>query len=466
MNIKKIISAVTSSVVTAALIGGGMAEIKPLNNLISEVIVISAEEAKNTKLEADILYVILDEIDENGRYCHWYRTTDTHFRADGMHVKWNGKDVTDQSVIEFDDGITPKSVYDGKNFDYELPVNINYGLAIAPTTVYAKIGQKNDANLDHSVDIRDAAMMARSVSAKENSSGKEYMSDFAKFLATGTRTKNQSLTMDYPKELANDIAMRALDRPKGNKVEQKGDGEYSLALSQANGLPGETVNIQVVIDANDSFESLDAVIEWNDDTLESAAAVAVNGTLSASYTGKGMVSLVDYGTGQIKDGAIASIDFKIPENAVPGSQYEVYFSNVGIMNIISGGESQSVVDKANISGTKISVNKPKTTTTSNSDNQTTTTHTEVTGASDQSTTPSTSSQITTSTTASTTTSKVLIGDADLNGVVDIRDAAFIAKKVAQRRKNEIPECADFNGDRYCDIRDAAAIAMAIAKRKI
>ena len=150
-----------------------------------------------------------------------------------------------------------------------------------------------------------------------------------------------------------------------------------------------------------------------------------------------MVSLVDYGTGTIKDGAIATIDFKIPENAAPGSQYEIYFSNVGTMSIISSNGSESVVDKASISGAKISVSKPKTTTPANTDIPSTTTQTETTAVYVQSTASTSSSQ----TTASTTTFVPLIGDADLNGVVDILDAAFIAKKVAQRRTSELPECA-------------------------
>lgn len=61
--------------------------------------------------------------------------------------------------------------------------------------------------------------------------------------------------------------------------------------------------------------------------------------------------------------------------------------------------------------------------------------------------------------------KTIQGDADNNGVVDIRDAAFIAKKIAGRKTNELPKSADYNGDNTVDIRDAAAIARYIASRR-
>lgn len=59
----------------------------------------------------------------------------------------------------------------------------------------------------------------------------------------------------------------------------------------------------------------------------------------------------------------------------------------------------------------------------------------------------------------------ILGDANDDGKFDIRDAAFIARKVAQRKYKDLPEKADYNNDNKIDIRDAAAIARAIARRK-
>ena len=57
------------------------------------------------------------------------------------------------------------------------------------------------------------------------------------------------------------------------------------------------------------------------------------------------------------------------------------------------------------------------------------------------------------------------GDADQDGRLNVRDAAFIARKLAERKSDELPETADFNEDGIVNIRDAAAIAIYLAKQK-
>ncbi len=56
-----------------------------------------------------------------------------------------------------------------------------------------------------------------------------------------------------------------------------------------------------------------------------------------------------------------------------------------------------------------------------------------------------------------------LGDANNDGKVSISDAAFIAKKIAQRRSAELSiEYCDYNKDGCANIRDAASIAMYLA----
>ena len=56
----------------------------------------------------------------------------------------------------------------------------------------------------------------------------------------------------------------------------------------------------------------------------------------------------------------------------------------------------------------------------------------------------------------------LSGDANTDAEVNVRDAAFIAQKLAARKYMEIPGIADFNGNEKVDVRDAAAIARYLA----
>ena len=50
--------------------------------------------------------------------------------------------------------------------------------------------------------------------------------------------------------------------------------------------------------------------------------------------------------------------------------------------------------------------------------------------------------------------------------MNVRDAAFIAAKLAQGKSGELPANADFNGDGKVNVRDAAAIAKYLATGNI
>ena len=60
----------------------------------------------------------------------------------------------------------------------------------------------------------------------------------------------------------------------------------------------------------------------------------------------------------------------------------------------------------------------------------------------------------------------ILGDANHDGVFNIRDAAYVAKKLANQQGDELHlPCADFNKDGVANIRDAAAMARELAKLK-
>ena len=61
---------------------------------------------------------------------------------------------------------------------------------------------------------------------------------------------------------------------------------------------------------------------------------------------------------------------------------------------------------------------------------------------------------------------ILWGDANLDGKVNVRDAAFIAKALAGQKGDTLPINADYNRDGKKNVRDAAAIAKDLATGKI
>lgn len=56
------------------------------------------------------------------------------------------------------------------------------------------------------------------------------------------------------------------------------------------------------------------------------------------------------------------------------------------------------------------------------------------------------------------------GDANLDGKVNVRDAAYIAGILSVGKGAQLPKSADFNGDGKVNVRDAAAIASHLAKK--
>ncbi len=58
------------------------------------------------------------------------------------------------------------------------------------------------------------------------------------------------------------------------------------------------------------------------------------------------------------------------------------------------------------------------------------------------------------------------GDADGDGKIGIKDARYIAKLIANQKRDEIPLWADFDEDGNCSIRDALEIARYIAGNRL
>ena len=118
----------------------------------------------------------------------------------------------------------------------------------------------------------------------------------------------------------------------------------SISLTSAEGLPGETVTLSVVVACNNNFESSDVVVSFPEE-LTAQKAVAVTPCSGASDVGAGYVTVVSYGSDAIPDGAVATIDFTIPEDAEAGTVYDVTFSEVKTYAIFGGEDIFETVAK-------------------------------------------------------------------------------------------------------------------------
>ena len=312
----------------------------------------------------EIITLVQDDVADNGQHAQWYYMTDhSPFRTDGLNITYNQNVVTDDCSISFKAGDSPSKYYNGKTFEYDIPIDILFQGKDINSSVIAQIGKKDDANLDHQIDVRDAAIISRDVKSHIVYK-KTLLSEFAKFLVTGNRKSNvYALKAENAATIAKDLALEALKRSTGKKLERDdGTSGCSLSISSAKGMPGETISMQVVVKADNSFEALDAVVEWKDDTLNARGLYGVNGTNVETAIGDGKMAVINYGDDKIKDGAVATISVTIPEDAKPGEDLELYFSDVKTFSVLDNeGGSKNISDSINIKGAKVTVTEPKTT---------------------------------------------------------------------------------------------------------
>ena len=242
---KKILSVFASMALTTAFTCGAYSDINFKGKNDSVPFVVCASEAEADDWQADVYYVIVDEINEdNGKHCQWYTTDCASFSEQGIHLKINGVDVTDTCTFEFADGKTPKEVYDGINTDYMIPVTVTpEGGTSVTADVWVKIGKRGDVNLDHVINVSDSSAIARDVAYfKKNSVSK--LDEFGLYLAAPeNEAKAYPLTASMASTLAKELAKNALSRATGQKLERDDvESEYSISISGAdNALPGETV---------------------------------------------------------------------------------------------------------------------------------------------------------------------------------------------------------------------------------
>ena len=134
-------------------------------------------------------------------------------------------------------------------------------------------------------------------------------------------------------------------------ISASAEGE-SLAVSSATGKAGETVTIQISVACNNNFESLDTVLTWDAASGLTSSKATPIGASGASDAGEGYVTAVVYGDSAIADGAVASIDFTIPEDAEVGTVYDINVEQVNTFAVMDGADLAETVP---VSGGQIEV---------------------------------------------------------------------------------------------------------------
>lgn len=230
--------------------------------------------------------------------------------------------------------------------------------------------------------------------------------------------------MKIIKKIAASLAAAAM---LGSAVPLSGMAAENVSVSMGEDIAcakGQKVAIPININANNDFESAELEFKFAEPGTADMANIKILGVnslrsgLNISYsdlnvfTPKGyiMIELFSSGSTVIEDGTMAEIVVEVPDSGVDVSE-------LSLSTVILA--TQSNQEYKSLPGSSISFDSSK-----------------------------------------------LLGDVNDDGVVNIRDAATLAKRLASRRVIEVvlPYWSDYNLDSNINVRDCAAIAKMCAEK--
>ena len=304
--------------------------------------------------------------------------------------------------------------------------------------------------------------------------------------------------------------------------EKEYDEGYSISISSGKGKPGEKVMVDIMSCCGGGMEAADFAVSWSDPALKltSVYSAEIKGKVDYSAT-EDKCSIMVIGEG-IEDGVIGRLEFTIPTDAVPGTVYNI---DVFSISTFYGSDAVEHADRTRAAGGGIWVtdksgnlvttapvptDKPVVTTTVSVSGGGTglsisreslnmivgdSLHLKISGnvggvkwsSSDEETVTVNSRGLVSALKSGSALivayvdgeyltcevnveaddigGDILWGDANEDGRVNVRDAAFIARQLAQGIGDTLPMAADYNRDDRMNVRDAAAIAKSLASGK-
>lgn len=204
---------------------------------------------------------------------------------------------------------------------------------------------KGDANGDKTCNIRDAAWIAKRIAAGLNIAVKQNPS--ADYNSDGF------ISILDAEDIAKDVVKYMNDKSGYEIIKRESENNTEVKLSDAQGMPGDTVTLYVDVTAGDNFESMGAVLGWDYLNLTADEAKSVNNTVVTSKKDRNYLALGIYGPGpgSVANGSVASIDFTIPPDASPGTVYNINFVKLDTF----ATANNDITDTVGVSSGKITV---------------------------------------------------------------------------------------------------------------
>ncbi len=228
-------------------------------------------------------------------------------------------------------------------------------------------------------------------------------------------------------------------------------------------LPVTMITSQTTVLSGYKIESVDLAITAKNTTVDKSDGVAyVLLTCPTNVSGKFNIYMPD-GFTLVRATNGNDIEYEIDENNTFEANTSMVYLKFEFNKALSDGDYQ-IIAKFNATefknpNTYIKYNGVSYGTVTLQSNQ-------VTTATSENNTTTTTTTVTTSevTTVTPETKPALTGDADEDNELTVRDCAHIAIMIAEGKTDKLTKTADFNGDGIVNVRDAAAIARKLAEK--
>lgn len=290
---------------------------------------------------ADTLVFDFSEIEKNPQYQFYYSDQDEFF-IDGIKVLYNNNEVTENTVFKF--YTTPKSTYNGKGIDYTIPFIAEYDGKAAEGQLDVKIGMRGDVNCDNKITANDLVIIQNDL-LQTYTAGKSALTvndGFGIFLGNvDGRQSDKIASKQYGNNsfnIGDAYFVSSYLNGKGNKSMYnnillnnaiKVDGG-EIHVSECVGKSGEIVTVPVSQITKNGLGAFDITCKWDDSKLVPVGVEAANSDISLhSAIMKDSIKIWGFGTKDaLKNGDIFNLKFKIPDDALNNTEYNIYVSNV------------------------------------------------------------------------------------------------------------------------------------------
>lgn len=289
----------------------------------------------------DNLVFDYSEIEENPQL-QFYYSDENEFYIDGITVYSDSKDVTDD--VKFTFNTSPKSTYNGKNIDYTVPFIAEYDDKAAEGQLDVKIGMRGDANCDHQITANDLVLIQNDL-LQTYSSGKTALTahdGLGIFLANAD---GRQLTSEGEKPYYKNMLNIGDAFFVSTYLNGKGSGSMyrnitvnnvvkprkgTINISERQGAAGKFITVPVSLTSDKTLGAFEFECKWSGGLIPVGAFSVDDSATVFDCVSSNSIRIWGFGNkDSLESGETVYLKFKIPDNAIKNTKYNIAVSEIG-----------------------------------------------------------------------------------------------------------------------------------------